>query len=411
MRSISIAVNFVVLAVLAAAQKPNYRGQLVVEPGLDSGKCLTAASNTNGAVVTIELCTGATNQQWTFTGSGMQVYGTAMCLDVPSGANVNGQKLQIWACSSNNPNQKFGYQYRPNIVSWLNTNKCLDINLGSTTPGTAVQIWQCNTGNPNQVWNVGYHIDHLPKTSEDNQYGTNDCGTTNSATSKCQTAWINSVNDFCLWAPPNVGSIGDTEREEVAWCTKTGRGTRTIPAKTFTGAHFVKTKDYVQITGVGDFTKVNIQNKDEGGELDPHGADGNGNPIGGLVYGNSFGNALQYHEWTSFISYNEFCFRACVGVDAKKNCAHIYDVMGCYWNMPATYSAGVFEDCKGDDTLPMGIYGTSTFHQGDKTTPGPHPTAKSSSCTPYATIKPGPLRRSRPDDFEYIRRAPEPTHL
>ena len=31
-----------------------------------------------------------------------------------------------------------------------------------------------------------------------------------------------------------------------------------------------------------------------------------------LRFGNSFGNQLQYHEWTSFISYNEFCFRACV---------------------------------------------------------------------------------------------------
>lgn len=51
-----------------------------------------------------------------------------------------------------------------------------------------------------------------------------------------------------------------------------------------------------------------------GGELDPHGADGNGNPIGGLVFGDSFGNGedLQYHEWTSFISDSEFCFRACV---------------------------------------------------------------------------------------------------
>ena len=28
-------------------------------------------------------------------------------------------------------------------------------------------------------------------------------------------------------------------------------------------------------------------------ELDPHGADGNGNPIGGLVYGNSFGSQVN----------------------------------------------------------------------------------------------------------------------
>jgi hypothetical protein len=32
------------------------------------------------------------------------------------------------------------------------------------------------------------------------------------------------------------------------------------------------------------------------------------------VFGNSFGSALQYHEWTSFISDTEFCFRACVRI-------------------------------------------------------------------------------------------------
>jgi hypothetical protein len=64
----------------------------------------------------------------------------------------------------------------------------------------------------------------------------------------------------------------------VAWCTKSGRGTRTIPNGTLRGIHFVKTPDYVQITGVGDFTKVNIPRGDAGGEFDPHGADGNGNP-------------------------------------------------------------------------------------------------------------------------------------
>ena len=67
--------------------------------------------------------------------------------------------------------------------------------------------------------------------------------------------------------------------------------------------------------------------------------------VGGLVYGNSFGTGLQYHEWTSFISDTEFCFRACVGSMATSYCQHIYDIMGCYWNMPANYDAGVFENC------------------------------------------------------------------
>ena len=87
-----------------------------------------------------------------------------------------------------------------------------------------------------------------------------------------------SASDFCLWAPPEVGTIGDTEREEVAWCTKSGRGTRLIPDGTLSGVHFVKTPDYVQITGKGDFTKINVPAGDYGGELDPHGADAKGNP-------------------------------------------------------------------------------------------------------------------------------------
>ena len=70
------------------------------------------------------------------------------------------------------------------------------------------------------------------------------------------------------------GTIGDTEQIEVAWCTKSGRGTRTIPNGALKGVHFVKTPDYVQVTGVGDFTKINVPKGDYGGELDNRGADG-----------------------------------------------------------------------------------------------------------------------------------------
>lgn len=34
------------------------------------------------------------------------------------------------------------------------------------------------------------------------------------------------LQDFCLWAPPNPNSeIGETEAEEVAWCTASGKRT------------------------------------------------------------------------------------------------------------------------------------------------------------------------------------------
>ncbi|KAJ2966899.1 hypothetical protein NUW54_g13672 [Trametes sanguinea] len=121
------------------------------------------------------------------------------------------------------------------------------------------------------------------------QQGYNLCNsTTEGPNSMCQTAF----------------TIGDTEGEEVAWCTKKGRGTRLIPAGALTGVQFMKTPGYLQVVGFIDQTKINLQADDGGGELDPHGADLRGNPLGGLVYTNGFasnnGNNntfQQVHEW------------------------------------------------------------------------------------------------------------------
>ena len=47
----------------------------------------------------------------------------------------------------------------------------------------------------------------------------------------------------------------------------------------------------------GDLTKINIAQGDEGGELDPHGATGLGNPVGGNVTCNVTGQDVSYQEW------------------------------------------------------------------------------------------------------------------
>ncbi|KAH7335558.1 hypothetical protein B0J17DRAFT_670622 [Rhizoctonia solani] len=237
-----------------------------------------------------------------------------------------------------------------------------------------------------------YLPNNVPAHTEEGQIGTNRCGSENSQTSLCQNLYINSVEDFCLWAPPysdgKNSSIGEVEQIVVSWCVKQGYGTRLIPDGTIKGAHFVQTPDYVQVTGWGDFTKMNVPKGDAGGELDPHGADGLGNPHGGLVFGSTFGKLQQYHEWTNFMSATEFCIRVCKdGPTAAKTCNHIYDIMGCEWNMPGNYDQGVFENCVGDSAQPMGIYGSSTFHQGDPSTPQPHPAPKSSSCTSVSSIR------------------------
>ncbi|KAF4618516.1 hypothetical protein D9613_010017 [Agrocybe pediades] len=238
-------------------------------------------------------------------------------------------------------------------------------------------------------YSATYLPSNVPAKTEQGQTGTNQCGTSLDQNSMCQNAYINSVTDFCVFAPPNPGAdsvIGNTERIEVAWCLKNGTGARLIPDGTIKGAHFIQTPDFVQVTGVGDLTKINIPAGDEGGELDPHGADGNGNPIGGLVFSSAFGQLQQMHEWTNFVSADQFCFRACKpGPMAATFCQHIYDVMGCFWNMPGNYDPG-FEECKADSGEPMGVYGTSTFFQGQPVTPAAHPAPSSSSCVPQSTI-------------------------
>lgn len=50
----------------------------------------------------------------------------------------------------------------------------------------------------------------------------------------------------------------------------------------------------------------------------------------------------------NFVSATEFCFRGCKdGPGAPALCQHIYDVMGCEWNMPGNYGPG-FDSCLGD---------------------------------------------------------------
>ncbi|KAK0209339.1 hypothetical protein DFS33DRAFT_1309404 [Desarmillaria ectypa] len=255
----------------------------------------------------------------------------------------------------------------------------------------AVALFIATLSTVGAQYSATYLPDTAPDTSEQGQTGTNKCGTTSSQDSMCQNIYINGVDDFCLWAPPTPGadsSIGNTERIEVSWCLKDGYGTRLIPSGAITGAHFVQTPDFIQVTGTGDLTKLNIPTGDGGGELDPHGADGNGNPIGGLVFSTAFGKLEQVFEWTNFMAADQFCFRACnpAGSMAPTWCQHIYDVMGCAWNMPANYDVGVFESCQGDSGQPMGVYGTSTFHQGDASTPNAHPIPSSSQCTTVSVI-------------------------
>ncbi|KII85315.1 hypothetical protein PLICRDRAFT_179041 [Plicaturopsis crispa FD-325 SS-3] len=214
---------------------------------------------------------------------------------------------------------------------------------------------------------VPYMVDTDQGTRRGPQLGYNKCNsTTEGENSMCQTGFLNSLDDFCLWAPSKPNSlIADTEGEEVAWCTKPGRGTRVIPPGALQGVQFMRTPDYIQVVGFIDNTKINLQADDSGGELDPHGADLRGNPMGGLLYSNGFpsnnGNNQTFQqviEWHNFMGGNAFCFKACdpAGKNAADFCQHIYDRIGCAYNAPNAAQKGVYESCQGDNQDFPGIY-------------------------------------------------------
>lgn len=122
--------------------------KLILSLLVGTGNCWTAASNSDGAAVTLQKCGAPGNaaQQFIFTGgtSGagqVKVYGNK-CLDVKDGADNSGTRLQIWTCGNGNQNQQFSVSSdgtAKKAVHWAkDSNKCVDLTGGSQSGGTPV---------------------------------------------------------------------------------------------------------------------------------------------------------------------------------------------------------------------------------------------------------------------------------
>jgi len=128
---------------------------------------------------------------------------------------------------------------------------------------------------------------------------------------------VNGPNDFCIWGTPDADStIGDEEARVVAYCTNPEWGARPIPAGAIHGLQWMETSAYIQISGFIDNTALGLDPGDGGGELDPHGADLQGNPLGGVVYSNSTADATggqlaQAFNWNVFVGSGQFCIKVC----------------------------------------------------------------------------------------------------
>ncbi|KNZ58377.1 hypothetical protein VP01_1940g3 [Puccinia sorghi] len=276
---------------------------------------------------------------------------------------------------------------------------------------------------------TGFDPKNLPMKSDPDagQTGYNRCGTTAKPNSLCQTLFINSAEDFCVFGPPKPLAVGEAERIAVAYCSKDGHGTRLIPPNTFTSMHYVRTPHYVQITALGDVNqcpcsfidlyspKLTSHQTTKGEKwvslsfwvsipsskskscvsrilicVSTYSADGHGNPIGGLV----FGERGQFDRWTEFLAYDELSIRACFNTDqAYRYCEHIYDVEGSRWNMPGNYDTPGFDQCEGDDVpLPMGEYrrpdgSIYKWQRGSSPQPPPGTPGKLKTCKAYVVSK------------------------
>ncbi|TNY22591.1 hypothetical protein DMC30DRAFT_136004 [Rhodotorula diobovata] len=247
------------------------------------------------------------------------------------------------------------------------------------------------------------------KSTRGPQSGYNQCNsTTEGDDALCQTLIANDIKDFCLWGSDLTGSeldtIGDIEAAVVSYCTQKGHGGRSIKAGAITGVQVLKNEAYIQWTGFIDQTALHLTADDSGGELDPHGADLEGNPLGGLVYSSGLPSGdnstlEQAVEWNMFIGGGVFCLKLCDPEYIKQHpgdtkCKNTADRMGCSYNMPAAYKDGEFSVCDSEIQDTVGIYTgadgkVSTYTQPPEgTAPNPPYTPrvpKSSNCKTYAS--------------------------
>ncbi|KAI9261023.1 hypothetical protein EDC94DRAFT_562582 [Helicostylum pulchrum] len=140
---------------------------------------------------------------------------------------------------------------------------------------------------------------------------------------------VNSQQDFCLFLPPQPGlGVAETENDGIPFCTKKDAVPKAseFPQGFITTAHYLKSNDYVQVTGFFDRTKYSLGAKDGGGQYDNH---AKGKPV-----------HAQCKDYKYFVSLVEpdierFCIRCC---NDKNDCNTGRSGYGCLRVVPGDYN-------------------------------------------------------------------------
>jgi hypothetical protein len=146
------------------ATAPITNGNHTLTPQNATGSRLDAyaSGTTNGTKVDIWQSNGGSNQNWSFTSLGGNVYQiqpsyySALCLDVYGAATANGTTVDLWGCNGQTNQEWAANNVSGNIYTFAPQNatgSLLDIYQAGTANGTQVDIWQAN-GGANQNWAV-----------------------------------------------------------------------------------------------------------------------------------------------------------------------------------------------------------------------------------------------------------------
>lgn len=118
-----------------------------------SGLCVTMPSSAAlGAVPTLQTCTGAATQLFSFAAAKIR-YG-AFCFNVAGGEPVVGSTVGLWdGCFDGQWNSDF---YFTGPIHSVLGPQCLDLDHSLPTPGNPVNVYPCVAGSPDQDWD--YHF-------------------------------------------------------------------------------------------------------------------------------------------------------------------------------------------------------------------------------------------------------------
>lgn len=144
-----------------AAAVPTPRGNEQIR-GL-GGNCLTAASTSEFAKVTMQKCDGRRTQNWyagvtdsQIGGRRIHLAGSSHCLTVTGNSKNNGVLVRTEFCGGGgfDTTQLWAFESGPTEIRNVVTNRCLDVQWGNANAGASVWQYDCN-GSAAQRWVYG----------------------------------------------------------------------------------------------------------------------------------------------------------------------------------------------------------------------------------------------------------------